>query len=361
MAGLRHPEPARLGFRPGLAPTSKQRVRDSIPTYVPLYLPPSLPTYLPPALHDAHLLLIRAASCLFKFHRDRDRDCRDRDHDCRDRAAEIANIEIATVTTGTSTCGLVPLSQPRDRDRYRMALCCAAPLFVFDPAARCDRPSRMASLVPALSRPIAPSPRTLPQEGLDGPTVARFAAQHGMRPEPAGPRRRPAAGPGRHSWRSVGFSSLNLSRHLGGAFDRRHRGIGCEGDGPGSDAGPGAQGDDSEPRAGPSQTADSLLGPVAAALPDWWHADPAQRPPAGVAAELLEQRAAAAAEAAAAAGSTSTAAVRPAPRGSSSWLSVATERAPPHGGAVMVAAEQSGRNRSAYIYIYLIYVCMYSI
>ena len=116
---------------------------------------------------------------------------------------------------------------------------------------------------------------SFPQEGLDGPTVARFAAQHGIRPDPAGPRRRPVTGPGPPR-RSVSLPGLNLSRYLGCGLDRRRGG--CEGDGLESDAGSSLRAKGNSP----SQTADSdaLLGPVAAALPDWWHADPAQRPPA---------------------------------------------------------------------------------
>ena len=129
------------------------------------------------------------------------------------------------------------------------------------------------------------------QENLDGQTVARLAAVHGTRPNPAGPA--PAfqkrhlqsgsfSGSFGGSFRGSFGGSFRGSLNLGAGLRRRSLGAVCDEDG---------------------QTGDADIGGAGAvrdALVEWWHPDPTRRPVAAGAAQLLERAAAAAAAAAAA-------------------------------------------------------------
>ena len=119
-------------------------------------------------------------------------------------------------------------------------------------------------------RPLPPRA----QEGLDGPTVARLAAHQRMRPPPYGPASLGPAAPG-------GSLAGRAPRAPPSRSDTSHytATATAAGGGGGRQASSGQGGGASGP---------PDLNPVAAALPDWWHADPALRPPAGAVARVLE-------------------------------------------------------------------------
>ena len=110
------------------------------------------------------------------------------------------------------------------------------------------------------------------QEGLDGETIARLAAVHGTRPNPAGP-----AGTVRMTQTRSAFGR-SFNTDFSNSFRRRSlpylaaTEAPCQNDG-----------------------ISGGLSTVTDALAEWWHSDPAQRPAAGTAAEKLEEAAAAAA------------------------------------------------------------------
>ena len=143
------------------------------------------------------------------------------------------------------------------------------------------------------------------QEGLDGETVARLAAVHGTRPNPAGPAN--AGGQDwtllrRSSWRLVSVRQSFLGpRGRSSSGSRGGLGFGaCSSSSHGGEGGGG-------------------LSQVTDCLDEWWNSDPAQRPAAADAAERLEAAAASAAEEdTEAAGRSCTSLLLPAPLHSSS-------------------------------------------
>ena len=127
------------------------------------------------------------------------------------------------------------------------------------------------------------------QEGLDGETVARLAAVHGTRPNPAGP----AGGRGRDRRlrRSSSFSLVSVSQSFrspsgdGGGGSSSCRRSSWDLTRPSSQSSLGCGGGGCS----------SVVSEVAGCLGEWWSSNPAQRPAAALAAEQLEAAAAVAA------------------------------------------------------------------
>ena len=115
--------------------------------------------------------------------------------------------------------------------------------------------------------PYQPRPSSPLQENLDGETVARLAAVHGTRPNPAGPA---------STLKNRYLRSGSFSGGLGLGTSFRRLSIGGVADEDGQTGGGG----------------DGGVGAVKDALADWWHSDPQRRPAAARAAERLEEAAA---------------------------------------------------------------------